>query len=88
MERSYRFPSNFASKQIIFIAHIEELYYKELDIPSPIPLITRGFSSHKQVKASKHAACFAFESYEFRNGPNFRNLCEVELLNRNAAHTA
>ena len=28
-----------------FMAHIGELYYKGLDISSPIPLITRGFSS-------------------------------------------
>ena len=28
MERSYGFPSNFASKQMIFIAHIGEIYYK------------------------------------------------------------
>jgi hypothetical protein len=27
MERSYGFPSNFASKQIFFIAHIGEIYY-------------------------------------------------------------
>ena len=33
MERSYGFLSNFASKQIIFIAHIGEIYYKGLDIP-------------------------------------------------------
>ena len=34
MERSYGFPSNFASKQIIFMAHIGELYHKGLEIPS------------------------------------------------------
>ena len=28
MEQSYGFPSNFASKQMIFIAHIGEIYYK------------------------------------------------------------
>ena len=28
MERSYGFSSNFASKQMIFIAHIGEIYYK------------------------------------------------------------
>jgi hypothetical protein len=39
MEQSYEFPSNFASKQIISIAHIEEIYYKELDAPSSIPLV-------------------------------------------------
>ena len=46
MERSYGVPTNFASKQMIFIAHIGEIYYKGLDIPSSIPLITQGFSSH------------------------------------------
>ena len=46
MERSYGFPSNFASKQIFFIMHIGEIYYKGLDLPSSILLITRGFSSH------------------------------------------
>ena len=28
MEQSYGFPLNFASKQIIFINHIGEIYYK------------------------------------------------------------
>ena len=31
MEQSYGFPSIFASKQIIFIAHTGEIYYKVLD---------------------------------------------------------
>ena len=52
MERSYWFPSNFASKQIIFIPHIGEIYYKGLDIPSSIPLITRGFlPNNEQIQA-------------------------------------
>jgi hypothetical protein len=49
MERSYGFPSNFASKQIILILHIGEIYFKGLDIPSSIPFITRGFSSHLKM---------------------------------------
>ena len=37
MEQSYGFPSNFASRQMIFTAHIGESYYKGLDIPFPYP---------------------------------------------------
>ena len=29
-----------------FITHIRDLHYKGLDVPSTIPLITQGFSSH------------------------------------------
>jgi hypothetical protein len=35
MEQSYGFPSNFASKQIIFIGHIGEIYYKILPYSEP-----------------------------------------------------
>ena len=30
----------------LFWAHIRDLHYKGLDLPSSIPLITQGFSSH------------------------------------------
>jgi hypothetical protein len=45
MERSYGFPSNYFQNKHL-IAHLRDLYYKGLDVPSSIPLITGGFSSH------------------------------------------
>jgi len=46
MERSYGYLSNFFQKKHFLITHIRDLHYKGLDIPSSIPLITQGFSSH------------------------------------------
>ena len=37
-------------KTYLLIDHLSELYYKGLDVPSSIPLITQGFSSHPNTQ--------------------------------------
>ena len=37
-------------KTYLLIDHLPELYYKGLDVPSSIPLITQGFSSHPNTQ--------------------------------------
>ena len=45
MEWSYGFPSNYFQNKHLLIANLRDLYYKGLDVPPSIPLITWDFSS-------------------------------------------
>jgi hypothetical protein len=63
MVRSYGFPSNFASKQIIFIAHIGEIYYKIL--PYRVPRILRLKDVQKKI-----AKYYSFRIFRLKNSPD------------------